>query len=309
MKNDAYRYLAAATLAGAWLLTPGSADAKNYNLSVSMSNAERCSDLKISSSNGEVAQAVDSVTLGPRDLSALEIDDNSGRSVVHVRGWDHAEYQVETCKVAVADTQGNAEALVRGINVNRSAGRITTYGPSTTDGNWQVYFIVRAPRNANLDLTTKNGPISVEGITGNTKLRATNGPLSLKDVGGLVDAHTQNGPISFSGRGGDVKLTAQNGPISLELTGDSWNGQAIEAKTVNGPLSLNIPENYRSGVKLQTSGHAPLSCRLDSCRNLVTDARDGSSSRTLQLSGSGDTVRVSTSNGPVSISGPKRRAI
>jgi DUF4097 and DUF4098 domain-containing protein YvlB len=125
----------------------------------------------------------------------------------------------------------------------------------------------------------------------------------------MVDAHTQNGPISFSGRGGDVKLTAQNGPISLELTGDAWNGQALDAKTVNGPVSLSIPENYRSGVKLQTAGHAPLSCKLDSCRNVVQDMRDGSANRTLQLNGSGDTVRVSTTNGPVSVGGPKRRAI
>lgn len=310
MKNDAFCYLAAAALGAFYFLTPVPTQAaKNYNLSVNTNNAEHCSDMKVSSSNGDIAQAVDSVTLGPRDLAALELEDNAGRSVVQVRGWDRAEYQLETCKIAVADTQGNAEALVRGISVNRSAGRLTTYGPSNSDGNWQVYFLIRAPRNATLDLATKNGPISVEGIAGTTKVRATNGPLSLKNVSGMVDAHTQNGPISFSGQGGDVKLTAQNGPISLELTGDSWNGQQLEAKSVNGPVSLSIPENYRTGVRLQTSGHAPLSCKLESCRNVVMDARDGSANRTLQLNGSGDTVRISTNNGPVSVGGPRKRVI
>jgi hypothetical protein len=310
MKYDVYCYMAAAALGVVWLLSPVPTHAaKNYNQSVNTNNAEHCSDLKVTSSNGEIAQTADSVTLRPGDLSALELDDSAGHSVVQVRGWDRAEYQVETCKIAAADTQGNAQALLRGINVSRSAGRLTTYGPTSNDGNWQVYFLVRAPRNANLDLTTKNGPISVEGVAGSTKVRATNGPLSLRDVGGMVDAHTQNGPISFSGKGGDVKLTAQNGPISLELTGDAWNGQQLDAKTVNGPVSLNLPEHYRSGVKLQTSGHAPLSCRIEACRNAVTDVRDGSSSRAMQLNGSGGTVRVSTTNGPVSVNGPRRRTM
>jgi hypothetical protein len=312
MKNDVFCHIAAALLT--LVALPGFGQfrsGRNYNLTVNNSNAaDRCSDLRVTSSNGVVAQVAESATLGPGELSALKLEDNAGRSVVQVRGWDRAEYQVETCKIVVAETQGNAEAIARGITVSRSAGRVTTFGPSVTDGNWQVYFLVRAPRNANLDLTTQYGPIGVEGVSGDTKVRAVNGPLALKDVGGQVDAQTQNGPISFSGRGGNVKLTAQNGPISLELMGDQWNGQQLEAKTVNGPVSITIPENYRSGVRLQTAGHAPLSCNLPGCRNAATDLRHFGS-RTIQLNGSADTVRVSTSNGPVSVTylGPGPRVI
>jgi DUF4097 and DUF4098 domain-containing protein YvlB len=209
----------------------------------------------------------------------------------------------------VADTRSAAETLARGVTVSRSAGRLTTNGPSASEGSWQVHFIVHAPRNASLDLQTKNGPISVDGITGNTKVRAVNGPIALKNCGGQVEAHTTNGPISFSGAGGDVKLTAQNGPVAVELTGNSWNGPQLDAKTVNGPVSLSIPENYRSGVRLQLSGHTPLSCRMEACRSAVQDLTRPSSPRTIQLTGSADTVRVQTSNGPVSVSGPRRRAI
>jgi hypothetical protein len=306
MKSDAFCYLAAAWL---FSLAPGALAAKSYNLSINSNNAERCADLRASSRDGEVAQLNESVTLGPRDLSALEVEDNAGRSVVSVRGWDRAEYTIETCKVAVADTRGAAEALARGIIVSRSAGRLTTTGPATADGNWQVHFIVHAPRNATLDLQTKNGPILVEGIAGNTKVRAVNGPIALRNCAGQVDANTTNGPISFSGAGGDVKLMAQNGPVSVDLTGESWNGPQLDAKTVNGPVSLTIPENYRSGVRLHTSGHSPLSCNVAACRSVVQDLTRESSPRTIQLSGSADTVRVQTTNGPVSVSGPRKRAI
>jgi DUF4097 and DUF4098 domain-containing protein YvlB len=311
MKYDAFCYLAAAALGAGWLLTPAptARAARNYNLSINSNDADRCSDLRVSSNDGEVAQLNESVTLAPRDLSALELEDKAGRSIVRVRGWDRAEYTVETCKIAVADSKSAAETLARGISVSRSAGRLTTAGPTSNEGNWHVYFIVHAPKNAKLDLETKNGPISIEGIAGNTRVRAVNGPVSLKNCAGMVDAQTTNGPLSYTGAGGDVKLTAQNGPVSVELTGDSWNGPQLDAKTVNGPVSLSIPENYRSGVRLLTSNHAPLSCKIAACKSVVMDMTQPSSSRTLQLAGSADTVRVQTNNGPVSISGPRKRAI
>jgi hypothetical protein len=310
MKSDAVRFIAASALGTLWLLSSAQTAhaARNYNLSINGNNAERCSDLRVTSRDGEVAQVNDSVTLGPRELSALELEDIAGRAVVHVRGWDRAEYRVETCKIAVAESKAAAETLVRGIDVSRSAGRLTTMGPNTNDGSWQVYFLVRAPKNANLDLQTKNGPIHVEGIAGNVKVRATNGPLALKDCGGTIDAHTANGPISFSGNGGDVKLTAQNGPVSVDLTGESWSGPQLDARTVNGPVSITVPENYRSGVRLQTSGHAPLSCNIGACRTAVSDLSN-SSSRTIQLNGAGETVRVQTSNGPVSVKAARGRVI
>jgi hypothetical protein len=308
MSKDTLRFLSVVLLGAAWLLTPTESRAqRRYNLSVDSNKAERCSDLRAKSSDGEVAIVAESVTLGPRDLSALELEDTSGHAVMSVRGWDRAEYSIETCKIAVAATQGAAETLARGINVSRTAGRLTTSGPPSADGHWQAHFLVRAPRNANLDLSTRNGPISVEGIAGNTKVRAVNGPLALKDCGGRIDAQSTNGPISFNGNSGDVRLSAQNGPISLELSGDAWNGGQLDVTTMNGPLSLSIPENYRSGVRLQTSGQAPMSCNIAACRNAVSDLT--ADPRVYQLNGSADTVRVQTNNGPVSVNGARRKVI
>ena len=310
MKNDSFCYLAVAALTLTAIVAPTTLPAaRNYNLNISMDNAERCSDLRVRSTNGEVAQAADTVTLGARDASMLEVEEISGSGAVRVRAWDRPEYAVETCKIAVSDSRQAAETLLRGVTVSHSAGRFTTSGPSSVNnGNWHVYFLIHAPKNGSIDLQTKNGPIDVAGMTGKVKVRAVNGPIALKDCGGEVDAHTTNGPISFSGGSGDVRLAAQNGPISLELAGEVWNGPALDARTVNGPLSINIPENFRSGVRLRTFGNAPLSCKIEACRTAFTDA-SRSDERTIQLNGSADTVRGSTTNGPVSVNGPRRRAI
>jgi hypothetical protein len=299
--------LPTALFAGAWLLAPApAAAARHYNLNVTTNNAEHCSDLRVRSDNGEVVQANDSVTLARGEASILELDDAAGRGVVSVRGWDRPEYTIETCRMAAADTRSAAERAVRAISVTRIAGRFSTTGPDSQSGDentGQVFFIIHAPRDGNLNIQTRNGPVSVEGVNGSLKLRASNGPLSLKNCGGQIDAETSNGPISFAGSGGDVRLNADNGPITLSLAGEVWSGSRLEAHTTNGPVSINIPDSFRSGVRIETGGHSPFSCRIDACRNAFSDGK------TLQLNGSQDTIRVSTRNGPVSVGNRTDRRI
>jgi DUF4097 and DUF4098 domain-containing protein YvlB len=249
--------------------------------------------LKVTST-GEVAQINESFTLSRGEAPILEINAED-RGNIRVRGWDHADYSVETCKIAVGDTRAAADQMARGISVSHAAGRISFAGPSTDSNEWMAYFIVHAPRDASLNLESKNGPIEVRGVNGTVKLRAANGPIAIADCGGTVEAHTTNGPIAFSGDRGEVHLNAQNGPIALKLSAESWNGSQLEARTVNGPLAVTLPENFRTGMRLETSGHAPVACSAAPCRNAW---RDG---RTMQMNGSNDTIRLSTENGPVAV--------
>jgi hypothetical protein len=304
MKYENLIYVAAA-LSLVWLLNPQETHAaKKRNLTINFeNNAEHCSDLRVKS-DGEVAQKAEMFSLGRGDASMIELQDTTGRSVIRVRAWDRAEYSVEACKVAVADDRATAEGLALGISVTHTAGHFYTSGPVNSDnGNWQLYLIIHSPRDGKLDLETKNGPIDVAGIAGTLKLRASNGPIAVRDCGGVVDVNTQNGPIALSGGSGEVHLTAHNGPIALELAGEVWNGPRLEARTVNGPVSLVMPDGYRTGVRLEAASHAPISCASVACQNAFAGGGD-SNLRTLQMNGSSDTIRISTGNGPVAISAP-----
>jgi len=298
-------YIATGICVAGLCVPAGAQNRRDHNLSINADgNAEHCSDLKVRANGGEIAQATETFNLQRSEAPMLEINDSAGQGVIRVRAWDQSTYAIEVCKVAVADNRAAAEQLVRGINVMRSAGRFSTAGPANRDdGRWQLYFIVRAPKDANLDIQSRNGPVSVAQMAGNTKLRAVNGPVSIQDCTGMVDAQTTNGPISFSGNGGEVKLNATNGPISLKLSGDVWNGSKLEAHTENGPISVSAADTFRTGLRLETDGNAPLNCRAEFCRNAWTDGT--SNQRVLQLNGS-DTIRVTTHNGPVSVNGPSR---
>ena len=305
MKYEGLVYAAAAVLCLGWLLTPVKSHAarnRGFNLSVS-GKAETCADLKVTSS-GEVAQINESFTMSKGEAPILELN-AVDRGNIRVVGWDHADYSVEACKIGVGESRSEADQMARGISVSHAAGRINFNGPATDSNDWMAYFIVHAPRDASLNLETKNGPIEVRGINGTVKLRATNGPIAIAECAGNVDAHAQNGPISFAGDRGEIHLNAQNGPISVKLASESWNGSQLEARTINGPLAVSMPENFRSAMRLETSGHAPISCSAAPCRNAWRDRR------TMQMNGSGEAIRLSTENGPVAVhtEGPKKKII
>ena len=305
MKIETLVYGAAAVLCTGWLLCPESTQAARHDYNLNFSgNAETCADLKVTSNNGEVAKIVDSFTMTRAEAPLLELNGGE-RANIHVRGWDRADYSVETCKVAVAESRAEADRMARGISVTRAGGKLSFNGPAPVEnGQWTAVFLIHAPKDANLDLETKNGPVDVRDVNGTVKLRAINGPIAIRDCGGTVEAHTTNGPIAFAGERGEVHLNAKNGPISLKLASDSWNGSQLEARTINGPLAVTVPENFRTGMRLETAGNAPLACSAAPCRNALTDATR--SGRMLRMNGASDTIRLSTENGPVAISSPRK---
>lgn len=301
-------FFAAAGVAAALSFAPLASHAQSRHLSINTEgNAESCADLRVRS-EGQIAQSSESYTLQRSEAPVLEVNAAS-RGVIRVSGAARNDFAVEICKVAVAEDRAAAGQLLSSLSVSRLGGRFTANTPPMAPGNadWQIYFIVHAPTDASVNLETKNGPIAIASITGGIRARSTNGPLALKDCGGVIDAQTTNGPIVFSGAGGDVRLNTTNGPISLKLANDVWNGPRLEARTTNGPLSLAVPETFQTGVRVETDGHSPMSCRINACAHAYTDATAGG--KTLQLNGSGETVHVSTANGPISVGNENSKKI
>ena len=305
MNSNSWYLGAAAVLAMAWLVGPVETQAargRNFNININGGDAESCAALRVSSNNGQIAQVNESLTLRRAEAALLEMN-APDRGHITVRGWDRGEYSIETCKIAAAETNAVADQIARGISVSHSAGRLSFSGPSVDNADWLVYFIIHAPKDANLDFETRNGPIAVRDMNSTIKLRAVNGPIAIRNSTGNIEVHTTNGPIAFEGSSGDDHLIAQNGPIAVKLVNDTWNGNQLEARTINGPLALELPDTFLSGLRVETSGHAPMSCSAALCRNAFTDL--SSNTKVLHMNGSSGTVRVSTENGPVSIHSSK----
>jgi hypothetical protein len=199
---------------------------------------------------------------------------------VAVYGWDRDSIAVTARIVASARTEEAARRLADEIRIEAAGRTIRAVGPD--EGfreHWSVSFDVYVPRQTDLSLETLNGPLSVE------------------DVSGTMDLRAQNGPVSLHGVSGDVTARVQNGPLSVHLSGTRWDGVGLDAEAHNGPVDLAIPERYNAKLETGTA-NGPMDLAFP-----LTVTMQGRLNQRIQstLGQGGATVRVVTTNGPLTI--------
>lgn len=194
---------------------------------------------------------------------------------IEVTGEDRSDVALEAQVMAQASSREEAEQLMHEVRVETSGG-IHAEGPKT--GNWQVNFKLRVPKHLSAELQTRNGGIS------------------LANLDGRVNAVTTNGGISVNNLSGDVHATTTNGGLHIALTGDSWNGAGLVAKSTNGGVHMTMPENYSAHLIAGTV-NGGTRVRLPVIASEMNSRRhiDG------QIGHGGATVQVETVNGGVSI--------
>jgi len=230
-------------------------------------------------------------TIAKNSISVLSLRPSHNGGVA-VEGWDQPDIEVTACKSA--DEQSRLSQIRMVVN----GGDVTSEGPS--ESGWTIHFLVRVPSGINLTAEAHNGPLSFRRVNGTVNAQTQNGPVSVQDCTGNINAEAHNGPISVSGTSGKVKAQAQNGPVSIRLNDSEWHGEGLEASTHNGPISLRVPPNYRSGVEVTSEGRSPFSCRICKSENRTWED-DGTKRVHFGAPGAPVVVRLSTSNGPVSI--------
>ena len=283
---------------------PPLADSVSNSLTVNTDGPlEDCQDLDIrfGDDEGDLPMVRDEVVLTPGSIGALRAA-LSGPQGVSVRAEDRKDYSVRVCLAAAGRPVKEAQALLERIHVSFEGGRVGIEGPEQ-DSQWVAHIIARVPLAGSVELSSENGPIDVRGLDGSVVVRAVNGPLSLYDCAGTVKATTENGPIEVIGSGGEHRIRTENGPIQIGLRGGSWSSGSLDARSENGPLGLELPPGYRSGVRVEMSEHSPFSCKAPTCDDARKTWSEGT--RSLAIGGSEPLVRLSTQNGPVQIARPK----
>ena len=105
---------------------------------------------------------------------------------------------------------------------------------SGSNNSGEVSYTLIVPASVNLDtISTVNGEIIIKGVSGTVNAESVNGDLEL---GNLV---------------GDATLETTNG--SIEASFDSLKGsQRVKADTVNGRITLLLPDNSSARVSAET---------------------------------------------------------
>ena len=139
-----------------------------------------------------------------------------------------------------------------------------------------ISYRIKVPAGLRLTLSTGNGGVKVEDVTGQIDASTTNGGIDAIDVSGSVKATAVNGGIRVEMRSmtGDVEVAVTNGGIRVELPVGAK--ATLDATCVNGGISVD------DSLGLQTS---------ETSRRRVTGT----------LNGGGPKLLASTVNGGIRI--------
>jgi hypothetical protein len=246
--------------------------------------------------------------------------------------------------VGGAGTEVVVEAVVRGKerevneftvtadqreNVVEVHGRWSSKAKSWRSHKIDVSFVIRVPREFNVDVGTSggsvrlesltgtvtgktsggsvraediNGPlvcetsggsIKVERIAGKTTLETSGGRVTANAVAGDIDAETSGGGLSLTGIEGEVRAETSGGSITIELVGEN---RGVYASTSGGSIDISLPPDVRATLDASTSGGS-VSCDLP----VTTQGRMDPTSLHGTLNGGGNPIHASTSGGSVRI--------
>lgn len=220
------------------------------------------------------------IEMSAKATGSLRIDPGTNGGA-DVEAYDGDEVQVKAYVTTWSGSDADAQALNGQVTITLRNGVLQADGPSSRHSEgWAVLLVVRVPRQQDLDVETMNGPVSVAGVTGTLQLQAVNGPVALDGVSG------------------DVRARLQNGPLTIDLSGTRWTGAGLDAETVNGPVTISIPENYNAVLE-SGSRNGPLNADIP----ITVSGRIGRGTQTFSttLGSGGVTLRARTTNGPLTI--------
>ncbi len=198
---------------------------------------------------------------------------------VTVRGTGQDRIEIHSWKEVKARSESKAETFADRIELYAKRDgdeiRIGRKHPKPPRHvNYSIRYEVRIPRTMNLDLSTTNGRIRVDGVHGNLHVRTTNGSIELDHCSGSVNAETTNARIkvnldrlegegTFDSTNGSIHVSIAEGiaPIGLESTNGSlhlalpadYDGM-LDVKTSNGSIHSDFPVVVRKMKKNQLSG-------------------------------------------------------
>jgi DUF4097 and DUF4098 domain-containing protein YvlB len=151
---------------------------------------------------------------------------------VTVRGWDKAEVSYNATKRA--DSEESLKQI--SIESEQQGQVISINAKNDHNHNGTVNLEVFVPKQSTLHVSSGDGGVSLDGVSGEITLRSGDGAIEVSNSGGQLQVNTGDGAIQISKFDGQVDARTGDGAIALDGT---FN--ALSAKTGDGEISLTVP--------------------------------------------------------------------
>ena len=167
-----------------------------------------------------------SVSGAPR----VTINTFDGRVTIH--GWDKQEVTYNATKSA-----HDEESLKQiTIDAQQQGQAISVNARSEHGHSGSVSLDVYVPRQTSLHVSSGDGALNLDGVSGQITLRSGDGPIEVANGGGQLQVNTGDGLIRVIRFDGQVDARTGDGAIALD-----GNFNAVSARTGDGEISLTVP--------------------------------------------------------------------
>ena len=171
---------------------------------------------------------------------------------VYVRGWDKSEVSYSIVRMSRSnqkplDTDSAISVKAGDSEVNIKVSTETMLpGGVEFDEATRMRIEVFVPKKSNLKVIT-NREIRLEGVSGEIDLQGEDESVNIRDADGKLSVGTSDGKIRVIGYRGEINTRTEGGAINLE--GDF---RGLSARTVNGTITLTLPENANANIESNT---------------------------------------------------------
>lgn len=175
---------------------------------------------------------------------------------IYVHAWDKQEVMYTATKRADDDREmqgiklsaqgGGAEVTLRADfdksharALEEREGRVVSFS-----SNASAEFDVYVPRSTTLVVSTGDGRVRVEGVSGDLDVRSGDGAIDVTGARGRLRAQTGDGRILVEGFDGDADAHTGDGRITLD-----GNFHTLAARTGDGTISLSVPDGTNATIE------------------------------------------------------------
>ena len=239
-----------------------------------------------------------------------------------ITSWEKPEVFVKATKKVKATSEEKAKEYAQEVKIRiekvDDTIEIITEHPKV----WKPRFIrsvsvaydVRMPQEANLNATSTNSSINVDGIIGETSANTSNGSVSIRGCDGKLILKTTNGRVNIEEVSGNVKAKTSNGSISAKLAMvdresrfETTNGSIgiqikegrsvpLTANTTNGSITVELPPDFAADIEANTTNG-----RIHSELPITVVGKISKTSLHGKLNDGGPLMKLKTTNGKINI--------
>ena len=190
------------------------------------------------------ARAISQETKSFSVNGAPRVNINTFDGPISVRGWDQAEVRYTATKRA--DDEESLKQI--SIKAEQQGATVSITATNENEDSGSVQLEIYVPRQASLHVSSGDGPLILDGVSGDITLRSNDGPITVSNSGGQLHVTTGDGPIQINKFDGQVDARTGDGPIALD-----GNFNALSARTSDGEISLTVPAGSSFTIETNSS--------------------------------------------------------